>query len=133
MLLKIWTMGYGSKDKKEVISMLKSNGIELVVDVRRWPTSKNEDFKKEKLERWLKENGINYYWLGELLGGYRSGGFEKYIESQSFKEGMKKLLEIASKKRTCILCLEENPKACHRRFIAEYLKLKGFEIIHICK
>ncbi|MCS7098323.1 MAG: DUF488 domain-containing protein [Candidatus Methanomethyliaceae archaeon] len=128
---RIWTMGYGSKNKEKVIYMLKSNGIELVVDIRRWPTSRKEGFKKEELERWLKDNGIDYYWLGELLGGYRSGGFEKYMESQNFKEGMRKLLEIAFKKRTCILCLEESPKACHRRFIAEYLKREGFEIAHI--
>ncbi|MEM0286248.1 MAG: class I SAM-dependent methyltransferase [Candidatus Methanomethyliaceae archaeon] len=55
-----------------------------------------------------------------------------FIKSQKdFKEGIKKLLEFSLNQKTCLLCLEENIKACHRRFIAEYLKCMGLEIINI--
>lgn len=124
-------MGYGRKSREEVLSLLKNNEIELVVDIRRWPTSKKEDFKRENLEKWLSENGISYLWMGDALGGYRSGGFEEYMKSQDFKEGMEKLLGLALNKRICLLCLEEDVRFCHRRFIAEYLKCKGFEIINV--
>lgn len=124
-------MGYGSKSKDEVLSLLRANEIELVIDVRRWPISKREEFKKEELEKWLDENGIKYVWMGDLLGGYRRGGFEEHMKTQSFREGMRKLLELSSNQRTCLLCLEEDIKACHRRFIAEHLKCMGLEIINI--
>lgn len=124
-------MGYGSRSRDKVLSLLKNNEIELVIDIRRWPTSKREGFKKEELEKWLNENGIKYVWMGDLLGGYRNGGFEKYMKSKDFKEGIKKLLEFTLNQKTCLLCLEEDIKACHRRFIAEYLKSMGLEIINI--
>lgn len=113
--------------------MLKASGIELVIDVRRWPTSKTEDFVKENMEKWLKEAGIGYVWMGEKLGGYRKGGFERYMKSREFKEGVEELLKLARERKTCILCLEENPRRCHRRFISNSLEHLGVRISHILR
>lgn len=83
------------------------------------------------MEKWLPEHGIEYLWLGRELGGYRRGGYKVYMRTKLFKEGIKKLLETAFKKRTCIMCMESNPKYCHRRFISAHLERKGVEVIHI--
>jgi len=83
------------------------------------------------MERWLPENGIEYVWLGKELGGYRKGGYKRHMRTKLFREGVKKLLEIAKQKRTCIMCMEKNPKYCHRRFLSAYLERKGVEVIHI--
>jgi len=131
--LRVWTIGYGSRSKERVLSMLKASGIELVVDIRRWPSSKRGDFARENLEAWLKEAGIGYVWMGDTLGGYRRGGFERYMESSKFKKGIEELLKLASQRRTCLLCLEENPRGCHRRFIAKYLQRLGVEVRHILR
>ena len=131
--MKIWTIGYGSRSRERVLSMLKASGIELVVDIRRWPKSKQGDFARGNMERWLKEAGISYVWMGDRLGGYRRGGFERYMDTKSFKDGIKELLKLASQKRTCLLCLEENPRGCHRRFIARYLQKLGVEVAHILR
>jgi len=85
------------------------------------------------MEKWIPENGISYLWLGEELGGYRREGYENYMKTVLFEKGVNKLLEIAGKDRTCIMCLETDPKYCHRRFIASYLSNRGVRVIHIVK
>jgi len=51
------------------------------------------------MEKWLPEHGIEYVWLGKELGGYRKGGYKRHMRTKLFREGIKKLLEIASKKK----------------------------------
>jgi uncharacterized protein (DUF488 family) len=111
--------------------MLKEHKIEVLVDVRRFPTSKVEHFKKEEMEQWLPEQGIEYVWLGEELGGYRHGGYKAYMRTKLFKDGIKRLSKIARQKRTCIMCLESNPKYCHRRFISAYLEKGDTKVVHV--
>ncbi len=127
----VWTIGYSNRSAEEFLRILKENGIETLVDVRRFPTSRVAHFKREEMERWLPEHGVKYVWLGEELGGYRRGGYERYMETQSFKEGLYKLLKLAERKRVCIMCKERNPKHCHRRFIAAQLERLCVKVIHI--
>lgn len=131
MPIKVWTIGHSNQSINDFLEVLKEHEIKVLVDVRRFPTSKIEHFKREHMEKWLLENGINYIWLGEELGGYRKGGYKAYMETCSFRKGIEKLLAIASEKRTCIMCMEVYPKYCHRRFISSYLEKLGIEVIHI--
>lgn len=127
----VWTIGHSNRSVKEFVGLLNEHSVEVLVDVRSFPTSKVEHFKREKMEKWLPEHGIEYLWLGKELGGYRRGGYEAHVKTELFREGVKKLLEIARQKRVCIMCLEPNPKYCHRRYITAYLDRKGVEVIHI--
>jgi uncharacterized protein (DUF488 family) len=129
--LTIWTIGHGKRSINVFIELLKEFGIQVLVDVRSFPTSKVEHFKRENMEKWLPESGIEYFWLGRELGGYRKGGYKAYMRTKMFREGIKRLLEIASQKRTCIMCMEPNPKYCHRRFISAHLEKKGDNVFHI--
>ncbi|MGB9675782.1 MAG: DUF488 family protein [Candidatus Bathyarchaeales archaeon] len=131
MELTIWTIGHSNRSINAFLEFLKEFGIQVLVDVRSFPTSKVEHFKRENMEKWLPENGIEYVWLGKELGGYRKGGYRAHIRTKMFKEGISKLLETASRKRTCIMCMEPNPKYCHRRFISAYLEKKGVKVFHI--
>ena len=129
--LTIWTIGYSGRTRESFLKLLKDYGIEILVDVRHFPTSKNPDFRREAMKEWLPENGIRYVWLGDLLGGYRRGGYERYMGTPAFREGIEKLLELARQGRTCIMCMERNPKYCHRRFIAAFLESLGVRVVHI--
>ena len=131
--ISVWTIGHSNRSIKYFLDLLKQQGIEVLVDVRRFPTSKVEHFKREEMERWLGDHGIDYVWMGEELGGYRRGGYKAYTETEQFKDGIKKLLEIAKQKKACIMCLEPNPKYCHRRYISAYLDRKGVNVMHILK
>ncbi|MCX8183973.1 MAG: DUF488 domain-containing protein [Crenarchaeota archaeon] len=129
--MSIWTIGYGGLSKDFFLSLLKKHGINVLADVRRFPTSRFEHFRRESLEKCLQKEGIEYLWLGEELGGYRRGGYEKHMETNLFKKGVEKLLDLARDRRVCIMCLETDPKYCHRRFIARYLRKKGVRVFHI--
>lgn len=129
----LWTVGHSNRTVKYFLDLLEEYGIEVLVDVRRFPTSKVEHFKREEMEEWLAERGIEYVWMGEELGGYRRGGYKAYTKTEQFREGIEKLLEVARKKRICIMCLEPNPKYCHRRFISAYLERQGEKVVHILK
>jgi len=129
--LQIWTIGHSNRSLETFLNLLNEHEIQVLADVRRFPTSKLEHFKREALEKWLPKQGIEYVWLGEELGGYRRGGYKKHMRTKLFREGIKKLLEIARTKRTCIMCMEVNPKYCHRRFISAHLERKGVRVIHI--
>jgi len=83
------------------------------------------------MARWLLQNGVEYVWLGKELGGYRRGGYKAHMRTKLFKEGIEKLLKLAEQKRTCIMCMEPNPKYCHRRFISAHLERKNVQVIHI--
>jgi len=127
----IWTMGHSNRSMKTFLELLSEHNIEVLVDVRSFPTSKVNYFKREEMEKWLPKHGVEYYWLGKELGGYRRGGYKAHMRTKLFREGIKKLLEIAALKRTCMLCMEPNPKYCHRRFISAYLERKGVIVTHI--
>jgi len=129
--LRIWTIGHSNRSVEAFLELLREHSIQVLADIRSFPTSKIEHFRREEMERWLPENGIEYVWLGKELGGYRKGGYKRHMRTKLFREGVKKLLEIAKQKRTCIMCMEKNPKYCHRRFISAYLERKGVEVIHI--
>jgi len=127
----IWTVGHSNRSIEQFVALLEEHKIEALVDVRSFPTSKIEHFKREEMERWLPESGIRYVWLGKELGGYRRGGYEAHMKTDLFREGVEKLLEVARKRRVCIMCMEKNPKYCHRRFLTAYLERKGVKVTHI--
>lgn len=131
--ITVWTIGYGNRSVEEFIGLLKEHSVEILVDVRSFPTSKVEHFKKEEMQKWLPEHGVAYVWLGKELGGYRRGGYKTHMQTKPFKEGIEKLLEIARKRQTCIMCMEPNPKYCHRRYISAHLESQGLELVHILK
>jgi len=128
---EIFTIGHSTRSFEEFLLLLKRFKIGILVDVRRFPTSKLEHFKKEKLEAFLKREGIKYIYLGKELGGYRKGGYKKYVETKEFMEGIEKLEKIADKGRTAIMCAERFPWRCHRKYISIALEERGWRVVHI--
>lgn len=130
---EIYTVGHSGRLLEEFLSLLKEYGISLLVDVRRFPTSRKFPwYQREYLEGRLNEADIQYMWLGELLGGYRTGGYLKYMGSSEYSEGIDSLIKAAKKtSRTAIMCSEKLWFRCHRRYISDTLVERGFNVIHI--
>jgi len=53
------------------------------------------------------------------------------VDSDEFKQGIEKLLDLAREKQTAFMCAEALWWRCHRSLIADFLKSKGYEVIHI--
>lgn len=143
---EIYTIGHSNRTIDNFLSTLLSHKIECVVDIRRFPKSKFPHFTRENLKLHLRSNGIDYVWM-EGLGGYRKKIFDKspntaiksegfrnyadYMLTEKFRDEVEKLIEIASRNRTAIMCAEMLYWRCHRKFISDFLFLKGFRVLHI--
>lgn len=143
---EIWTIGHSIHPIEEFIDILNSFNIELVADVRSYPGSKRvPQFNKKILIESLKQNNINYIHLPEIGGrriplkdskntAWRNKafrGYADYMETDEFREGLKKLCELANEKRTAYMCAEALWWKCHRSLISDYLKAHGVIVHHI--
>jgi uncharacterized protein (DUF488 family) len=144
--LNVWTAGHSTRSIREFIELLEVHEIEALVDVRRFPASrKYPHFNKHELSESLADAGIGYLPLPELGGRRRPQtdsrntvwrnesfrGYADYMETEEFRAGAGRLLEIAGGRRTAIMCAEAVWWRCHRALIADFLKAKGVEVHHI--
>ncbi|MDZ7339786.1 MAG: DUF488 domain-containing protein [candidate division KSB1 bacterium] len=128
----IYSIGHSNRSMDQFLSLLAGFQIQMIADVRRFPTSKKyPHFERNFLQQALQGQGIEYVWLGEFLGGFRNGGYESYLQTSAFADGLRSLTALAEKKITAFLCAEKLFFRCHRRFIADRLVLCGWTVIHI--
>lgn len=144
----IYTIGHSNRSIDEFVELLKINKIEVLCDIRSFPSSKKwAQFNQDALRKTLASNSIDYVWLGDKLGGFRkkaegaelhiaisSEGFRAYVAhllSPSGQAGIEELIKIASKKLTACMCAEKLPFKCHRWFLSDFLILKGFKVVHV--
>ncbi len=129
---EIWDIGHSNRSLNDFLKILRKNNIELLIDIRRFPSSRKfPHFNKENLKLELNKTNIEYLWLGERLGGFRKGGYEKWITTIEFQEGLEILKNEASRKKTVIMCAEGYYIRCHRRYILNILEKSGWKITHI--
>jgi uncharacterized protein (DUF488 family) len=142
----IWTIGHSTRSADEFNQILLAHGIEALVDVRSFPGSRRyPHFNKPELAASLEAIGILYAHNPKLGGrrrpnpdskntAWKNASFRAYadhLQSEEFKDGVKELLEVANASRTAIMCAEALWWRCHRSLIADFLKSKGFAVIHI--
>jgi hypothetical protein len=58
-------------------------------------------------------------------------GYADYMETNDFQGAVEELLKIALTQETVIMCAELLWWHCHRSLIADYLKVRGIEVVHI--
>jgi len=140
--LTIYTIGHSNYPIDKFIALLKQHGITGVSDVRSQPYSRYcSQYNRENLQKTLKENGIEYVFLGEELGARREeqecyeDGVVKYDKIEQldiFKNGLEKLKKGARKCTMAIMCAEKDPLNCHRTIlISKNLKNQGVQVKHI--
>ena len=129
--MKIYTLGHSTRSLEEFLDILKNFQIELVIDIRKFPSSKKfPHFNKENLKTELTKNSIQYIHYPEL-GGYRKEGYLAFSQSQEFSQAIKKLLEIIDDKTAAIMCAEKFFWKCHRKYVSNFLTKLGNQVIHI--
>jgi len=128
--LIVWTIGTSDRGLEEFLSLLEAYQIDAIIDVRRFPTSKHNHFKREYLEASLNQRGIAYHHVTEL-GGYREGGYREFMKTPEFEHGLRYVEELAASQRVALMCAELLFFRCHRRFIADTLNERGYTVLHI--
>ena len=130
----IFTIGQGRKSIEKFLTLLSEHEINLLVDVRSIPYSKFSDFRRGKLEKFLKEKRIKYLYMGDRLGGEnirdvycrQNGSLYDVLDKDSFREGLRTLWKLRKDYRVCLFCAEEDPLRCHRFLcIGAILSLRG--------
>jgi uncharacterized protein (DUF488 family) len=116
----------------------------LIIDVRSSPYSRfNPHFNREKLEKSLILNDVDYRYMGDKIGGRYTNpcllfpdgtvNYRKVQETEKFQEGINEVLSIISSgKKIALMCAEKEPERCHRfALISPVLQAKGISVIHI--
>jgi uncharacterized protein (DUF488 family) len=144
--LTVWTIGHSSRTFFEFLSLLQSEHVGLVADVRRHPGSRaHPHFNPDPLASALAAVGIEYRPFPGL-GGRRKPtptssntawrnvsfrGYADYMETPEFRVALDRLVESAKERRTALLCSEAVWWRCHRAMIADALKVDGVKVLHI--
>jgi len=144
--LSVWTVGHSTRSAEEFKEILLAQQIEALVDVRSFPGSRRyPHFNKTDLERQLDSIGLSYLHLPSLGGrrrpspdskntAWKNSSFRAYadhMETEEFQKGIETLLELAQTRQTAVMCAEALWWRCHRSLIADFLKAKGLQVIHI--
>ena len=145
----VHTVGHSTRSMEAVIALLRSAGVDLLVDVRSFPRSRrNPQFNIETFPPELAAAGIGYRHAAALGGrrpaslppdrtpnaGWREPGFRNYADyalGPQFREGLEELLADARTRQPAIMCAEAVWWQCHRRIITDYLLACGVTVRHI--
>ncbi|WP_132995189.1 DUF488 domain-containing protein [Sporanaerobacter acetigenes] len=150
--MKLYTIGFTKKTAKEFFTLLKSNNVKTLVDIRLNNTSQLSGFSKyPDIKFFLKQlcdidyiHDSNLAPTQEVLSDYK----KKVITWDEYEKLFKEILDernsdnqiINEYKKIvdgmCLLCSEPKANMCHRRLVAEYIKKElkntyNIEIVHL--
>ena len=145
---KIFTIGFTKKTAKKFFEILKSNEVDIIIDIRLKNTSQLAAFAKlPDIEYFLKEICDIYYIHDKLLAPSKETlarfknniiDWDTYIKE--FKNTMKKrkiknhiISNYRTDKNICLLCSEYKHENCHRSLVAKQFKeiFQDVEIFHL--
>jgi uncharacterized protein (DUF488 family) len=144
----VYTIGHSTRTIEEFVALLREHGIELLVDVRRFPGSRRHpQFGSAALAASLNEVGIGYRHAEPLGGRRRSEGgaaspntawrndafraYADYMATPPFRAALDLLIQLSRERTTVIMCAEAVPWRCHRRLITDALLARGVPVADI--
>ncbi len=150
-MVTLLTVGHGRLGRDALACLLTAAGVQHLVDVRRYPGSRNNpDAGREALLEWLPEAGIGYRWDADLGGRRRLTAEEDaatrdpwwqvaqfrayaaHTRTPEFGRALEALLDEARTARTVVMCSESVWWRCHRRLVADVAAVAhGVEVAHL--
>jgi len=141
------TLGHGTLAAEDFAALCRSAGVEVVVDVRRFPGSRRHPhFGGDAMAGWLADSGVGYRWTA-ALGGRRSPSpdspnvalrnpqfraYADHMATEEFRRACAELLEVAGRSAVAVVCAESVWWRCHRRMLADHLVLvEGVAVEHL--
>lgn len=145
-MIKLYTIGFTEKPAEAFFNLLKSSGVKQIIDTRINNVSQLAGFAKgTDLQYFAKtignisyEHNLDFAPTKELLSLYRAkkltwAAYEtEYLNLLDMRKIAQKT-DIEKLHENCLLCSEHQPDHCHRRLLAEYLRLvrNDIQIIHL--
>ena len=153
----IYTVGHSTLTQNEFAALLAGASVTRLWDVRSYPSSHWDWFRRERMETWLAEAGVEYRWvpaLGGRRGARRTGGgrtmrgaaqeplplawheegfvnYQWHMVTEEFFAAADELAELGGRDDVGVMCAEGVWWRCHRSMIADYLVVAGSEVIHL--
>lgn len=146
----IHTIGHSTRGIELFVDLLRQAQVRCVVDVRSIPRSRtNPQYNLDILPDTLAARQIQHRIIPELGGRrrqqkgvapetngfWRNRSFHNYADfamsSPLFRAGLDQLLELGREIPCAIMCAEAVWWRCHRRIIADYLLLEGWDVRHL--
>ena len=143
--MPLLTVGHGTATSQELAARLHGAGVQVLVDVRRFPGSRRHPhLSREAVADWLPRTGVAYRWE-ERLGGrrplvpdspdvaLRNGSFRGYATWMRTDDFRTALLEVLGQEQhTAVMCSESVWWRCHRRLVADAAALlHDVEVLHL--
>ena len=143
--MKIFTIGFTKTSAEGFFERLKKSGASRLVDVRLNNVSQLAGFAKRDDLRYFTKQLCAIPYVHESTLAPTQQMLDEYKKEKGSWEGYaKKFLELMAQRHIelidpatvdggCLLCSEDRPHHCHRRLVAEYLKLKwgDVDIVHL--
>src|SRR5215211_9247080 len=117
----VWTIGHSTRGEEEFLNILKTHGVQVLVDVRTFPGSRRyPQFNRTALSESLMKAGIEYK-HEPRLGGRKAPradshntawknsqfrGYADHMETGEFKNAVEELLELARESSVAVMCAE---------------------------
>jgi uncharacterized protein (DUF488 family) len=145
--VRIYTIGFTKKSAERFFDLLRTNGVQRLVDIRLHPDGQLAGFaKKGDLPFFLKELAECDYEhhpilapTPEILSDYRKDHrWDRYVErfeALMDDRGIPGALDRASfeARASCLLCSEHTADQCHRGLITARMAAAwpGTEVVHL--
>jgi uncharacterized protein (DUF488 family) len=153
----IYTVGHSTLTQHEFAVLLAGASVTRLWDVRSYPSSHWDWFRRERMETWLPQAGVVYLWVPALGGrrgarrtdtgrttrgagqehlplAWREEGFVNYqwhMTTEEFFAAADELAELGGREEVGVMCAEGVWWRCHRSMIADYLVVAGSQVIHL--
>lgn len=153
----IYTVGHSTLTQDEFTTLLAGASVRRLWDVRSYPSSHWDWFRRQAMESWLPRAGVEYRWvpaLGGRRGPRQAGGrrpprgaaqeslplawheegfvnYQWHMTTEEFFVAADALAELGGREHVGVMCAEGLWWRCHRSMIADYLVFAGSEVVHL--
>jgi uncharacterized protein (DUF488 family) len=142
---RLFSFGYEKHGQPDFITRLQKEKISLLLDVREVANSRRAGFSKNILANSLREAGIAYRHM-KMLGTPKAGRdaakrgdlktlwpiVDQALSQPAAELALMEIVTLARSERVCLMCLEDDWRACHRARICERLEAEhGLKATHL--
>jgi uncharacterized protein (DUF488 family) len=137
-----YTIGYQKRSVAELVSVLKENGVSMLVDTRHRAQSRVKGMSKTALSEALAEAGIEYHHDRRLgtpeeirqgpgcMAPYKAEDYFSWLARNN--EVIEDLAKVVKDKSFALMCYERDVEECHRQHLTQHLEaVKGMAFKHL--